>query len=421
MTKYEEAIEYISGIPRFAPKTDLENTRIILKSLGNPQNNSKVVHVAGTNGKGSVSKMIALMLEKKGYRVGLFTSPHLVRINERISINGRDISDADFVALFDKVKTLADELVKNETENNGYKFQHPAYFEFLFVMAAQYFSEKSCDYVVYETGLGGRLDATNVTTPEVCVITSIGLDHMQYLGNTIKEIASEKAGIIKREVPIVYNTGDDTADRVIEERARELNCKAVKINGYPDDIADIFGDTQPLYQYDNAATAIAACRLLTGNEDFSEALRAFMWPGRCQWLSDNVILDGAHNEDAALKLTESLKYICDSRGFDKVSLLFAVSSDKDYESIIKTLTDRLDIEDVYVTEINSDRRESVSVVMSLFQKYLPAEKHFDVVGSSNMREMLKLSRDELSEGTLLVIVGSLYMAGEILGYEEFFD
>ena len=418
MTNYNGVIEYIGSIPRFTSKTDLENTRIILKHLGNPEQRAKVVHVAGTNGKGSVSKMISLMLEKAGYKVGLFTSPHLIRMNERISINGVNISDADFVALFDKVKKAVDSLLENDVEENGFKFQHPAYFEFLFVMAALYFGEQNCDYVVYETGLGGRLDATNINMPEVSVITSIGFDHMQYLGNTIEEIAFEKAGIIKSHIPVVYNTGNEKADLVIEKKAEELEAPLYKITDIPSYVSDIFGDSQPLYQYDNAATAITAYKILTGRDDVNEAIKAFTWPGRCQWLSSNVIIDGAHNEDAAEMLTKSLKYICKSRGFEKVSILFAVSSDKDYESIIKILTEELDIEDVYVTEINSDRKQDISVIMQLFQKYLPKEKHFDVTGSHDMHSMWELSRKELAEGTLLLVVGSLYMVGEILGYME---
>ena len=418
MLKFSDTVEYISSIPRFTSKTDLENTRIILRFLDNPQQRAKVVHVAGTNGKGSVSKMLALMLEKAGYKVGLFTSPHLIRMNERISINGENISDADFVALSDKVKKAVDSLLENDTQENGFIFQHPAYFEYLFVMAALYFKEKSCDYVVYETGLGGRLDATNVNLPEVSVITSIGFDHMQYLGNTIEEIAFEKAGIIKPGRPVVYNTGNEKADLVIEEKARELGAPLYKVTDIPADVPAIFGDSQPLYQYDNAATAITAYKILTGRDDAEDALRSFFWPGRCQWLSSNVIIDGAHNEDAAQQLTRSLKYICKNRGYKKISILFAVSSDKDYESIIKLLTEELDIEDVYVTEINSDRKQDISVIMQLFQKYLPEEKHFDVIGSHDMHRMWDLSRKELSDDTLLLVVGSLYMVGEILGYME---
>ncbi len=432
MTDFEKAAEYIADIPRFAPKTGLDNTRIILERLGNPERAAKVVHVAGTNGKGSVSKMIALMLEKKGYKTGLFVSPHLIRINERMTINGSQISDADFTDIFDRVKKLTDILVKERED-----FQHPAYFEFLFIMAALYFKEQDCDYVVFETGLGGRLDATNVTSPEVSIITSIGLDHMQYLGDTIEEIAGEKAGIIKPGVPVVYNTGSDVADRVIESTAKNRKCSMVRvesISGGQDDsdvkpvvwdfLHEIFGDRQPLYQYDNASTAIAAFMTLEGcvffdevRETVREALSSFAWPGRMHFVSPNVIIDGAHNEDAIEKMTESISVIQKNRGWKEVNIFFAVSSDKDYETIIKMLCQRLTIGSVYVTEINSARREDIGEIMKLFQKYLPAEKHFEVVGSTDMEKLWETAKGELLEDTFLLAVGSLYMAGELLEYE----
>ena len=444
MITYEDAVKYISEIPRFAPKTDLENTRILLEKLGNPEQKYKTVHVAGTNGKGSVSKMIALMLEKQGFRVGLFISPHLIKMNERMSVNGTDITDDKFVDLFCIVKKSVEELLSDEAhkpDNNleqnselnsqnqslsdsGYMFQHPAYFEYIFVMAAKYFADQKCDYVVFETGLGGRLDATNVITPEVSVITSIGMDHMQYLGNTIEKIAGEKAGIIKKNIPVVFNTGNSIADSVILKRAKEIGTDTVNITLSEPELLQLFkstlGENQPLYQYDNAATATAAFLVITGRTDISEikdvlsyALTEFKWPGRCEYVLPNVIIDGAHNEDAAEKLVKSIRHICERDSWKKVSLFFAVSSDKDYESIIRILVENLEIEDVYVTEINSDRKQDTQVIMKLFQKYLPDEKHFNVYGSRDMKRHLELAINELDEDTLLLCVGSLYMVGEI--------
>ena len=432
MSTYQKTVEYISSIPRFTSKTDLENTRILLRYLGNPHLSAKVVHVAGTNGKGSASKMIALMLEKSGNKVGLFTSPHLVRMNERMQVNGEDISDADFVALFDKVMEAVNLLTEQKAEENGCRFQHPAYFEFLYVMAAVYFMEQECDYVVYETGLGGRLDATNTVTPEVSVITSIGLDHMQYLGDTLEEIAFEKAGIIKPAVPVVYNTGEEIADRVIESRAAELKSDTVKVSFDHSDttsqlgiiLEEALGKAQPIYQKDNAATAVAAYMLLEGAADINDvkenvqaALKEFTWPGRCQYLASNVIIDGAHNEDAAKKIVESVNEICKRDGFSKESIFFAVSSDKDYESIIRILTEGLSIEDVYVSELHSERKLEIQTVMKIFSEYLPKEKSDNVYGSTDLRRHFELAKKELDDDTLLLAVGSLYMVGELLAVE----
>lgn len=443
---YESAVEYVENITRFAPKTKLENTKILLNALGNPEKKAKVVHVAGTNGKGSVSKMVSLMLEEAGFKTGLFISPHLIRMNERISVNGVDISNKDFVKAFNKVMSTTKNLLSGKTiEENG--FQHPAYFEFLFAMAATYFAEQECDFVVYETGLGGRLDATNVTAPEVSVITSIGLDHMQYLGDTVEKIAAEKAGIIKSGIPVVFNTGSDVADTVIIDKCNELKCQSVDVRRikksdilsndfilkncqkYSVSIQEIIDEgflesvlpaRSPLYQIDNATTA--SLTFISLGLDLSDikgiigrALCRFRWDGRMQFLSDNIVIDGAHNENAAMKAVESVKEICRRDNLNKVSILFAVSSDKDYDSIIRILTEGLDIEDVYVSEINSDRKCDISEVMKIFQKYLPKEKHFDVCGTKNLKEAFKLAKGELLSDNLLLIIGSLYMVGDILG------
>ena len=437
---YEEVVEYISSIPRFTKKTELANTEKILARLGDPTKIPQAIHIAGTNGKGSVAKMMSLYLADMGYKTGLFISPHLVKMNERISINGTDISDDEMVHIFSIIKNTIDEMLSEQGsgDGTGEGIQHPAYFEFLFLMAAVYFREQECDYVVYETGLGGRLDATSVVEPSMTIITSIGMDHMQYLGDTIEEIAWEKAGIIRPFVPVIYNTGNLVADEIIVKRANELYACPVNVVECVDDIRrsltkavrDRIDSFSALYQRDNAYTFIEATIMLglgskradeidyNVNRHLADTFDSFYWPGRMEFVKENVIIDGAHNEDAILRCIESVKYICQEKGFKKVSILFAVSSDKDYESIIRTLSKRLNsdgiaIEDVYVSELDSDRREDSSVVVSLFQKYLPAEKQFDVVGTKNIERAWELANGELTDDTLLLVVGSLYMVGEI--------
>jgi dihydrofolate synthase/folylpolyglutamate synthase len=480
MSNYSEACNYISEIPRFAAKTELANTRILLGALGNPQEKYKSLHVAGTNGKGSVCRMLSLMLQKAGYKTGLFISPHLIRMNERISINGTDISDADFLREFEIIRDTSNVLLKKNPDNKQPvkdagnalaqdatgsadvvsvtsvevdSFAHPAYFEFLFAMAADYFARQGCDFVVWETGLGGRLDATNTVTPEVSVITSIGMDHMQYLGNTIKEIAGEKAGIIKPGIPVIYNTGSEEADQVISAKAQELGSRAVRVPDaaaeFPEDICDIIDDfatsTPAAYQCDNAETAVAAFLELSGSKQaytenisisadqlsagqqdadlktrrelqtiISASLGAFSWPGRMQFIDEGVVIDGAHNEDAAKRFTESINILLQNGQWKKVSLLFAVSSDKDYEDIIRILCESLPLEDVYVTEINSDRRTDPAGIVELFQKYRPAGEYWNNYGSHDLKKTLDRAGSERSADTLLAAVGSLYMVGEIL-------
>ena len=213
---YEEAVAYIDETPKFTKKNSLDHTKECLRRLGNPQDKFKVIHVAGTNGKGSTCAFLTSVLREAGYSCGLFTSPHLVEINERFQINEVNIDNDTFLKAFEKVKVLADELVAEGS-------YHPTYFEMLFLMGMVIFADAGVDYVTLETGLGGRMDATTaVENPVACVITSISLDHMQYLGDTVAKIAGEKAGIIVPGVPVIYDGNDPDAAEVIRARAEEL-------------------------------------------------------------------------------------------------------------------------------------------------------------------------------------------------------
>ena len=213
---YKEIVDYIEEIPKFTSKNPLDHTKELLKRLGNPQNTMKVIHVAGTNGKGSVCAYLDSMLRNGGYHVGLFTSPHLVKINERFKIDGVMVTDEEFIKAFEAVREII-----LQAQQDG--LDHPSYFETLFLMCMVIFQKKQVDYVVLETGLGGRLDATNtVDRPLACIITSISKDHVEYLGNTIAEIAGEKAGIIKPGVPVIYDGKNPEAAEVIRKRAAEL-------------------------------------------------------------------------------------------------------------------------------------------------------------------------------------------------------
>ena len=444
MTDYLKACEYVGSIPKFAAKTELNNTRFFLSVLGNPTGKYKNVHIAGTNGKGSVSKMIALMLEEAGYRVGLFTSPHLVKVNERIAVNGEEISDEDFALYFEQVKKTVEDAIKGEAadsdgkaetaadKENSLQAVHPAYFEFLFLMAAKYFEDQHCDYVVWETGLGGRLDATNTTQPEVSVITSIGLDHMMYLGDTIEQIAGEKAGIIKEGVPVIFNTGEETADSVIEKTAKEKNAKTINaataiLSEAEEKLIEEFAEKQTaLYQKDNAKTAVLAFKELFPETESSErnrcmkaGLEAFFWPGRMEKVAPGFVIDGAHNENAVIRFAQSAKALMEQGGYEKISLIFAVCEDKDYESIIRTLCQNLRLEKVYVAELDTARKTPAETVVGLFQKYRPAEETRNNYGFTNLASAVKAA-EERDEKTLLMAVGSLYLVGEIkaLGVEN---
>ncbi len=430
MTK-QEAVNYINDIPRFADKTGPENTEKLMEILGNPERDAKTVHIAGTDGKGSVAKMMSLMLEEAGFKTGLFVSPHLVDISERISINGVNIGDDDFGRIFGIVKTAVDKLI----EEGG---SHPAFFEYLFAMAAVYFSEQKTDFVVYETGLGGRLDATNCIRPCMTAITRIGLDHTQYLGNTIEEIAGEKAGIIKKGVPVVYFTGKTAANKVIEHVAREKGCPAfnaywteITINSTEKGKIDFSLDNRyytynnlilnngAIYQTRNASESVYMFDRLFHDMDISEksdiihkALARFNMPGRFQYLRDNVILDGAHNPDAVEEFVKALKKQYGNLRKLIVKLIFAVSSDKDYEKLIETLSSGIVPDVVYVTELESGRRLDSKIAGELFAKALGDKA--EIIYSDSCAEAYKTAVENLKEDELLIITGSLYMAGEVL-------
>ena len=224
MMTYREAVTYIEETPKFTKKNTLENTRAILRCLGNPQDKMKILHVAGTNGKGSVCSFLASILKAAGKRTGLFTSPHLVEINERFVVDEEQVSNEAFLEAFHRVMECIGEI-----EREGYA--HPTYFEILFLIGMVLFEQAGVEYLVMETGLGGRLDATNsVDHPIVTVITSISLDHTEYLGNTVAEIAGEKAGILKEGVPVVYDASDPEAEAVIRKRAHELHAPAFGVH-----------------------------------------------------------------------------------------------------------------------------------------------------------------------------------------------
>lgn len=436
---YEEAVQYIENVPKFKNgssirgKSPEENLKLVLESLGNPHLLIPCIHVAGTNGKGSTANFMARILAADGNRVGIFTSPHLIKINERICIIGDElklISDDDFLLCFEKVYEAVTKLWKDE--EGGLSF-----FEYVFAIAAVYFSIKKPDVVVYEVGLGGRLDATNVIKPVVSVITSIGLDHTQYLGDTIEKVAYEKAGIIKQGVPVVYNTGNATADRVIEKVAKEKNAGALNVaktdylvneispggidfsmsNSYYRYSRLLLDNQLALYQVDNAITAIEAvnCFMEESGQDYIKeevvkcGLKSFVWPGRLEKLFDGIYVDGAHNPDAIEKFIYSVA----SYEKDKdIIILFAVAQDKDYEPMIKALVHKLHISGVVVTKLDNVRCIDSEAVAKIFSGCLG--DGITALADDSIEEAVKkavlLSR---SKGIDLFCVGSLYLIGSI--------
>lgn len=426
MFTYEEAVAYIENIPKFTTKNKLEHTRKCLDLLGSPDKDRKIIHVAGTNGKGSVCAFLSSMLEQGGFRCGLFTSPHLVKINERFQINEVMISDQRFAEAFAEVKNLADRLV----EEGDY---HPTYFEFLFLMGMIVFKQEDVDYIVLETGLGGRLDATNsVVSPLACVITSISLDHVEYLGDTIEKIAGEKAGIIKKGVPVIFDGNRKEAAAVIKARAEELGCPWYEVTESRQKMLDytpegirflsdsgVCGETELFvpfiarYQMMNAALALETMGVLKADhgldkEALVKGIGGTKWQGRMETILPGVIVDGAHNEDGIARFVETVSY------FQKeypITLLFSTVADKEFPDMIKRVCKGLEFANVVTTEIWGSRQQSAKELAELFCENGCSQ----VFVEPDPGKAFELAYEKKGDG-LLFVAGSLYLAGEIKDY-----
>ena len=421
---YEEAVAYIEETPKFTTKNKLSHTKECLERLGNPEKKFKVIHVAGTNGKGSTCAFLTSIFREAGYSCGLFTSPHLVVINERFQINEKNIDNQAFMSAFEKVKALADELVAEGS-------YHPTYFEMLFLMGMVIFAEAGVDYVMLETGLGGRLDATTaVEDPVACVITSISFDHMQYLGNTIAEIAGEKAGIIVPGVPVIYDGNNPEAAQVIRKQAEAMGSPYYEVKKENTEILrntsagidfcmenEYYGNTAfsiPFiagYQVMNAALALKTAEDLKDmvnlpKDSVLRGLRETRWQGRMETVLPGVIVDGAHNEDGVEKFVETAEH------FQKdypLTLLFSAVDDKDYTDMIRTVAGRIRFQHVIVTQVGGYRKVPAEQLADIFRKEgcLCAESCEDV--EMAFRRALEYRGKE----GMLFCVGSLYLVGEI--------
>ena len=435
-----ECEDFLNQVPSFTDKHTIEDTRAYLDFLGNPDENMKIIHVAGTNGKGSVCSYISSILMKAGYSVGMFTSPHLVKITERFQVDGKPISDGVFVEVF--IEMLRRTVEYNSDKGN---FYFPTYFEYLFFMAMLLYDVYPVDYLVLETGLGGRLDATNaVKKPLVSVITEIGYDHMQYLGETIEEIAFEKAGIIKSGVPIVFFDKRDESTAVIKKRALELDSRAVvvesrniqdirriedeagnkyvafSLNSLYDKYVDIRLSTEALYQTENAALAVETAGILRGlgteisELDIREGLLSAKWEGRMEEVRPGIYVDGAHNIDGITAFLESIKDMnCSGRKL----MLFGIVSDKQYKEIVRSILASREFEQIYVAVLETSRSLSVSDLKGAFED---AKDELGIIGVpvkyySNVRDAITDIITNRKSGDMVFVAGSLYLAGQIKG------
>lgn len=420
---YEEAVEYILSVPKFTKKNKLENTVELMERLGRPDRNLKIIHVAGTNGKGSVCAFLSSILVRSGRRTGLFTSPHLVKINERFQIDNEPISDEEFLSAYMKVQAA----VKGMLEEG---FPHPTYFELLFALSMTAFEKAGVEYVVLETGLGGRLDATNtIEHPAAVVITSISLDHTEILGDTVEKIAWEKAGIIKPGVPVIYDAGDERAAEVIEKRAAQLGCETVPLRrkmyeilvntdksidfclhyGYYENVKV----TVPYlaeYQVVNSSLALLAVETFDKEHDIPlqvrlEGIQNTAWQGRMETVMPGVVLDGAHNAAGVQEFVKTVQRLQENR---RVVILFSAVAEKNYEKMIETICRSTRPSAVVVTQIDNDRVVPVQKLSEIFRKYTDATVTPVEVIEDAFEEALKEKQDGI-----LFCVGSLYLVGEL--------
>ena len=435
---YDESVRALYSLGRelAAPqqarvqKFGLENISILAQELGQPQRAAPCAHIAGTNGKGSTAAMLESILRTAGLRTGLYTSPHLERINERIRINGENISDEDFAAAWTRVHTAIESLMAS-----GKLAAHPTFFECVTAMAFLAFAQHTVDFAVYEVGLGGRLDATNIVVPEVAVLTPIDFDHENFLGHSIEEIAAEKAGIIKPGAWVVSASERLEARSVIAKRCAEMDARLVELDAtaHLEEIQDrdgIYRATAVLthsrkkltlspalpgrFQLRNALTAAIAARLLAergfpiNDEAIERGIASAKWPGRLERLGTHpdTYLDGAHNPSGAREL---LKFWNENYADRRIFLVYGAMRDKAVDEIAGLLFPHADT--VILTEPRQPRAISAPLLAEMTNHHAKR-----ILVESDPAKALEMAIDLANTTNAVFATGSLYLVGDLRGY-----
>ncbi|NQZ67641.1 MAG: bifunctional folylpolyglutamate synthase/dihydrofolate synthase [Lentisphaeria bacterium] len=407
MKNFNEANNYLNGFINSGIKLGLDNIRELCEAIGNPQERLRCIHVAGTNGKGSICAMMASILKAHGYKVGFFSSPHLVSIRERLRINGAAISEADFTSCVTELAERAADFL-----NSG---SPPTYFELITAMGFLHFEKEAYDIAIIEVGMGGRLDSSNILSPAASVISSIDFDHTEALGNTLEEIAFEKAGIIKSSAPVISGVIQAQAKAVIQKTACDKGCDYYSLNDdfsvhseSPGSVSiqssvmqrtldfKMSGD----YQLRNLAVAIQtldALEIALDIEKVNQALASYYWPARMDLLSDGILLDAAHNP-------AGIANIVDEMHGKKWALLFGALNNKDWQSMLEAVLPYC--ETVYLSSFDHPKCEDPETIKS----YIYENYHEISVQICELDDTLV----ELREANNSIILGSLYLAGEVL-------
>ena len=434
MKNVKECEEYLLNIPKFKKKTLLSDTKRFYEMLGNPGIDIPVIHVAGTNGKGSTCFYISEILKAHGLKTGLFTSPHLVSMKERFVIDGAEINDDDFIEAFEKVLDKCNSFDEKEKMT-----LHPSFFEYLFLMFMEWAGKQHPDVIVLETGLGGMLDATNIfDKPALSVICSIGLDHIEQLGDTIESIAEQKAGIIKDNVDLVFWDNGETVNNILQKTAENrhsktylLSEKNISLKSVLEKQIDFSLDfeydktvfvhdlsvslkTGAFYQHINASMAVLASKVFL-KDDFDsnkakKALEKKSFRGRLEEIHPGFYTDGAHNPDAVDRLLESL-----SKRNEKRTLIFGACVDKDYKTMLEKIVSSNLFDRIIFTKADSPRSEKpenlYDSVVSDKNLSLSKPNQKDLYKTNSLRDAIEKSKEF---GNVVYIAGSLYLVGEAL-------
>ncbi|MCF8035374.1 MAG: bifunctional folylpolyglutamate synthase/dihydrofolate synthase [Desulfobacteraceae bacterium] len=415
---YDQCLAEIFALGRFGIKLGLDIIDTMLAGLGRPEKNFSVIHVAGTNGKGSIASALAAILHAAGYRAGLYTSPHLVRFNERICINGQQIPDSGVVEAYRAVKAVA----PAERE--------PTFFEYTTAMALYAFDKAEVDWAVIETGMGGRLDATNILAPALCVISNISVEHKSYLGNTIAQIAAEKGGIIKPETPAVTGVHQKSAISVLEKIAAEKNAPLFRRGrdfrirrkqtkggepgftylGIDHRWTDMRSSLRGIHQLDNAALVLASCEILMRQnvsltlDTIKNGMENHRWPGRLEILDTrpSIIIDGAHNLIAARRLAAFLADYAENR---RVTMVIGILDDKPYMAMLKSLLPLCDR--LIFTRPVIERSLPAETLLQAAREFTGPAGIIEDVATAVFTAM-----DVTSPEDVVCIAGSLYVVGE---------
>jgi dihydrofolate synthase/folylpolyglutamate synthase len=459
LNKYNDTVDYLYGLQKHGIKLGLENTKRLMELLGEPQKSFRPVHIAGTNGKGSTSAIIASILKESGLKTGLYTSPHLVSFTERIRINNKEITEHEVVELTNEIR--------NKIQNSE---MNPTFFEFITAMAFYYFALNNVDWCVVETGMGGRLDATNILLPEVCVITNIGLDHTEFLGENISDIATEKAGIIKQGVPLVTAADNPEALKILGEAAKNRGSQmhaygrdfkstlksiddkhiVFDYSGLPaparagqagssfsgDNICRQYNNLElPLsgkYQLYNASLAIRACEILMSenmcisDETVRSGLSNLIFEGRLERISQNplIIIDSAHNPEAARALSDTVREIFpepwspsappEAGKPKKIILIAGIMKDKDIKGILKPL---IRISDVVILTKPKGERAAQPDTLEEAIKNMGMTDNADytalsILKTNTVSEAIELAKKIRHKDNIILITGSFYTTGE---------